>query len=593
MLADLGRTAYLECQVDANPVTDGMMTWRKRRNITSEEAGDTVGDSNSTEARIRMTVEENRSFLIIYNVSREDSGIFDCLASNGIGEAVSGRATLLVKHKPLIDRSPLLTKSAVESGETGRLLCRAEGAPNISFVWYREGQILRTEETKRSKYLVEETVQLDLTTYQSALVINRVTSSDYGTYKCVARNDMGFESAAINFTRTSRPDPPVSFKVLNVSSNSVTLKWVPGFDGGLPQSFRIRFRRFATNEPFLYSDVFPSNTTTFTITPLQPETEFSLSIMAYNSFGESDYTSDTVRAVTQKEVSVLSDTEKVLSQVLSGKAGEVPRLIIIFVCVIGSSLLLLNVFLVVCFVKKRRNNKRLEEEESDQSSTTKGGTIEMYAPGSGSGGSYNQAVTETSLSGSGSDDRSDQDGRSSGQPDYSADLPLPPGLLPTASQQTYLLDDTFYPTSGRFSADLQHSNHSIHHQYHNHHHAQIEPDLTIDAYPPIVYSTIQRKHQQQHLLTTVSGSMDGSGFVQNQYPQDQHLMHQSSAGQQSQYVQQQTHHVSISPSGGQHSPQQQSVPPLPPLRVTNHLNSYTLPSISEEVYNSGPVGHLV
>lgn len=556
-----------------------------------------------------MTVEENRSFLIIYNVSREDSGIFDCLASNGIGDSVSGTATLLVKHKPIIDRSPLLTKSAVESGETGRLLCRAAGAPNVSFVWSREGQTLRTEESKRSKYLVEETVQLDLTTFQSALIINRVTSGDYGAYKCVARNDMGFESAAINFTRTSRPDTPISFKVLNVSWNSVTLKWVPGFDGGLPQSFRIRFRRTSTNEPFLYSDVFPSNTTTFTITPLTPDTDFSLSIMAYNSFGESEYTSDTVRAVTQKEVSVLSDTEKVLSQVLSGKAGEVPRLIIIFVCVIGSSLLLLNVFLVVCFVKKRRNNKRLEEEQSDQSSTTKGGTIEMYAPASASTGSYNQVVTETSLSGSGSDDRnSDQDGRSSsGQPDFSGDVPLPPGLLATASQQTYLLDDNFYPTSGRFSADTPsfHPSHSLHHQYHNHHHTQIEPDLTIDAYPPIVYSTIQRKHQQQqqqHLMTTVSGSMDG--FEQMQHQQEQHMMHQSQQQphavhqlQQQQYLHQQTHMVSISPNAGQqHSPagqQQQSVPPLPPLRVTNHLNSYTLPSISEEVYNSGPVGHLV
>ena len=595
VLADLGRNAYLECQVDANPVTRDMITWKKRKNMTSDEEADSWNESNATDPRIRTTIEENRSFLIIYNVSREDSGTFDCVASNGIGEPVSGTATLLVKHKPIIDRSPLLSKSAVESGETGRLLCRAEGAPNVSFVWSREGQILRTEETRRSKYLVEETVQLDLTTFLSALVINRVTSSDYGSYKCVARNDMGFESAPINFTRTSRPDPPLSFKVLNVSAGSVTLKWVPGFDGGLPQSFRIRFRRYSSNEPFLYSDVFPSNTTTFTISSLPSETEFVLSIMAYNSFGESEYTSDTVRAVTQKEVGVLSDTEKVLSQVLSGKAGEVPRLIIIFVCVIGSSLLLLNVFLVVCFVKKRRNNKRLEEEQSDQSSTTKGGTIEMYAPGSGSG-SYNQAVTETSLSGS--DDKSDQDGRSSsGQPDFTTDLPIPPGLLATASHQTYLLDDNFYPSSGRFSADQSlhphHHNHALHHNNHQHHshnhHAQIEPDLTIDTYPSLVYSTIQRK---QHLLTTVSGAMDGTSFVQQEQPQGQHQLHPS------QYLQQ-IHHVNISPNGSQqpqvqqqqHSPQ--TIPPMPPLRVTNHLNSYTLPSISEEVFHSGPVGHLV
>lgn len=54
--------------------------------------------------------------------------------------------------------------------------------------------------------------------------------------------------------------------------------------------------------------------------------------------------------------------------------------------------------------------------ESDQSSTSKTGTIEMYAPASGSGGSYNNGVTETSLSGSEEENKSE--GAYSGQTDY-------------------------------------------------------------------------------------------------------------------------------------------------------------------------------
>lgn len=36
------------------------------------------------------------------------------------------------------------------------------------------------------------------------------------------------------------PDPPSDLKLLSISSNSVTLEWMPGFDGGLTQNFRVR-----------------------------------------------------------------------------------------------------------------------------------------------------------------------------------------------------------------------------------------------------------------------------------------------------------------------------------------------------------------
>jgi hypothetical protein len=54
--------------------------------------------------------------------------------------------------------------------------------------------------------------------------------------------------------------------------------------------------------------------------------------------------------------------------------------------------------------------------ESDQASTTKTGAIEMYAPASGSGGSYNNGVTETSIFGS--DEENKSEGAYSGQTDF-------------------------------------------------------------------------------------------------------------------------------------------------------------------------------
>lgn len=54
--------------------------------------------------------------------------------------------------------------------------------------------------------------------------------------------------------------------------------------------------------------------------------------------------------------------------------------------------------------------------EADGSSTNKPTTIEMYAPASGSGGSYTNGPNETSLSGS--DEEKHSEGAYSGHTDY-------------------------------------------------------------------------------------------------------------------------------------------------------------------------------
>ena len=85
--------------------------------------------------------------------------------------------------------------------------------------------------------------QVDVVTWESHLWVQDVRSRDYGQYDCVARNEMGFDRAPVQLSGTSRPDAPVSLHVLNVTHEAVQLTWKPGFDGGLPQSYRIRYRQ--------------------------------------------------------------------------------------------------------------------------------------------------------------------------------------------------------------------------------------------------------------------------------------------------------------------------------------------------------------
>ncbi|XP_015795288.1 nephrin isoform X3 [Tetranychus urticae] len=494
VLVEMGKTAYLECTVDANPITADLIKWQRKPNYIENSMDDSLEStfSSSTlpnefismdEERFKITLEENRSFLSVFNITESDSGAYECLASNGIGSPDKATTNLVVKHKPRIINSPILSKSASDNGSKGKLICRAQGAPNITFQWLREGAII-SDKPGNTKYNTEPAEQLNLITYQSVLIINEVANSDYGPYDCVASNELGINRLTVHFNHTSQPDPPLVLKVVNRTSSSVTLKWIPGFDGGLPQSFRIRYQKVdatgsttlpspnptssaslpntqstpdasssISTEPAQYSDVYPSNTTIYTIKGLTDNTEYSFNVMAYNDLGESKYTHDIVKGKTLQETPI-SETERI-SQVFSGRSGDVPRLIIIAVSILGSSLLLLNVVLVVCFVRKRRK-KRLEEE-ADGSSTNKPTTIEMYAPASGSGGSYTNGPNETSLSGS--DEEKHSEGAYSGHTDY--DMEMNPGDTLNGNQQnihpnihsymhgnihqslsTYLIDDT-------------------------------------------------------------------------------------------------------------------------------------------------------
>ncbi|XP_053200672.1 nephrin-like isoform X2 [Panonychus citri] len=452
-LVDIGKTAYLECTVDANPITKDLIKWQRKPNyvedslesFTTLPTFDSDSVTMSDNERFKITILDNRSFLSVFNVSESDSGAYECLASNGIGSPDSATTNLIVKHQPRILMAPILSKSASDNGSKGRLVCRAQGAPNITFQWFREGAII-SEKMTNNKYTVEPIEQPNLITYQSTLVINDVTNKDYGPYECIARNELGLNRLSIHFNRTSPPDPPLTLKIVNRTTSSITLRWIPGFDGGLSQSFRLRYQKIDTkssddsntvissstsspsdnslsslssttssvvsSEPAQYSDVHPSNTTIFTIKGLTDNSEYSFNVMAYNDLGESKYNMDNIRGKTLQETPV-SETERI-SQVFSGQSGDVPRLIIIAVSVLGSTLLLLNVVLVICFVRKRRK-KRLEEE-TDGSSTNKPATIEMYAPASGSGGSYTNGPNETSLSAS--DEEKHSEGAYSGQTDY-------------------------------------------------------------------------------------------------------------------------------------------------------------------------------
>ncbi|GIY40250.1 nephrin [Caerostris darwini] len=97
-----------------------------------------------------------------------------------------------------------------------------------------------------------------------------------------------------------KPDPPEDFQAQNVTSDRVLVSWSHGFDGGSPQFFRIRYM-VKGSEEISNVDVLPTNATVFMITGLEPGTEYSFALMAWNVYGESGYTENEVVAQTTEK----------------------------------------------------------------------------------------------------------------------------------------------------------------------------------------------------------------------------------------------------------------------------------------------------
>uniref|UniRef100_A0A3B3ZLW4 Uncharacterized protein n=1 Tax=Periophthalmus magnuspinnatus TaxID=409849 RepID=A0A3B3ZLW4_9GOBI len=259
---NLGDTADLICVADANPIISDMFSWKW---LMGEE-----------------TQEDESGLLTIHGVTRAHAGLYRCVANNGIALPGSTDVQLVVQFKPIIQKGPQWRKVASrgDGTSTAELVCRAEGIPTVDFIWEKNHiDCCRYEErTVREGSFYTSTIQ----------VVNVSALLDYAIFSCTARNSLGDDMLDIQLVSTNHPDPPSSFRLVSVSYDSVTLEWIPGFDGGLSQRFRVRYH-WDKSASFLYMDVFPPGEATFTVTGLLPNTTYNFSINAINAIGESAY----------------------------------------------------------------------------------------------------------------------------------------------------------------------------------------------------------------------------------------------------------------------------------------------------------------
>lgn len=189
-------------------------------------------------------------------------------------------AHLLVNRPPAVVRQPSFLRAAGPLGGRVQLRCRAHAVPDAHFQWTVQNQSSPIRRNS-SKYSFT-TRQLDYSTFevriflcflinvsylnstlkifnilldgkhllkfQGVLYISSLDRFDYQhPVKCFAINRYGEDAVEIWISPPTAPDTPTSLRVSNITKNSLSFKWIPGFDGGSEQIFEVRYQTFVGN----------------------------------------------------------------------------------------------------------------------------------------------------------------------------------------------------------------------------------------------------------------------------------------------------------------------------------------------------------
>ncbi|KAF4104345.1 nephrin [Onychostoma macrolepis] len=362
---NLGDTADLLCVADANPITNSMFSWK----WMGEGEVDDLGEQSE---------DEGTGLLTIYEVTRDRAGVYQCTADNGVAPPGSVEGQLIVRFAPELQKGPQWRKVASrgDGSNDANVVCQAQGVPRVHFTWAKNGFPL---DLGNPRY--EEKTEVTGTVHTSILtVINVSAALDYAIFTCTAHNSMGEDSLDIQLLSTNHPDPPSDLKLLRADHNSVTLEWMPGFDGGLTQNFRVRYQ-WAGSASFMYVDVFPPTATVYTVTGLNPSTTYNFSVNAINTMGESSYADNNkILMVTTADAEKADDGVSPADQD-SALAGRGLPVYVVVILAVGGLLLFLNP--LSCFLlAKWKRGRSLKEDTRSISQETKSEEQRSTASGS-------------------------------------------------------------------------------------------------------------------------------------------------------------------------------------------------------------------
>ncbi|KAG5682113.1 hypothetical protein PVAND_011492 [Polypedilum vanderplanki] len=208
-----GANVTLRCRANGSP--EPTIRWKRDDNMKI--------NINRT---LAVTEWENDT-LEMTKVSRVDIGGFLCIASNGIPPSVSKRIKLSIDFPPMLIVPHQLVGIPLSYNAT--LECIVEAHPTSLTFWCRENEKIMIYDSQ--KYKTE--VASSSPSYKSImrLTIYNIQHSDFGIYKCVAKNPRGETESSIRLYSSQPPTtlPPPTTEAVAIETTTTTTKKIVNY----------------------------------------------------------------------------------------------------------------------------------------------------------------------------------------------------------------------------------------------------------------------------------------------------------------------------------------------------------------------------
>lgn len=144
------------------------------------------------------------SSLQFTRVERSDRGEYLCVAENKVGSPQNLSTTLTIRFGPkIIVPRPRMQQA---EGYDVILQCEMDAFPSPAIDWTKgENTIVNDDKHSVVHFSKGETITL------STLKIQSLTSTDFGSYQCVATNAHGSDTQTVELTKTKIPIPEAAY----------------------------------------------------------------------------------------------------------------------------------------------------------------------------------------------------------------------------------------------------------------------------------------------------------------------------------------------------------------------------------------------
>ncbi|XP_071175218.1 synaptogenesis protein syg-2-like [Mytilus edulis] len=247
----------------------------------------------------------------------QDTGEYVCTAENGIigmnGQLKQTGSGYVISNAP-----PVITADNKDNstqygkfGKRTKVYVNVYSIPKYSSISWYIGNI---QLVSKKKYVTSEEpaivkdvfhgVEVQLDGYRVTLTISDLQEADFTNYTLRLYFGSQYVQHEVTLESASAPETPSNFTITGLGETSITVQWIPGYDGGQTQTFYIEYC-VAGTDVWLSHEIKTSHQldthNLYTLSGLQDKTSYQLRMYAKNKFNQSQYTDIETKQTLGKE----------------------------------------------------------------------------------------------------------------------------------------------------------------------------------------------------------------------------------------------------------------------------------------------------